>query len=127
VLVAGATFADNLDRLLDEAVRIHEDDPTVARFYIEVQTEAMRNDELAALATQQARSTVKLLAPVVQAAHDAGEFSPGVGVRAATYAVMAVLTGVARFSETLEQTATLADAVHVLRRLVTGTLYAQQT
>jgi hypothetical protein len=84
----------------------------------------MRNDELAPLATQQARSTVKLLAPIVQAAHEAGELASDVGVRAATYALMAILTGVARFSETLEQTATLSDAVSVLRRLVAGTLYA---
>lgn len=124
VLVPGATLVENLDRLLEEAVCIHEDDPTVARFYIEVQTEAMRNEELAPLATQQARSTVKLLAPIVQAAHDAGELASDVGVRAGTYALMAILTGVARFSETLEQTATLSDAVSVLRRLVAGTLYA---
>ena len=126
VLVPGGTFAENLDHLLAEAVRIHEDDPTLARFFIEVQTEAMRNDDLTPLATIQARNTVKLLAPIVQAAHEAGELAPGVEVRAATYAVMAVLTGVARFSETLEQSAMLADAVDVLRRLVTGTLYRQE-
>jgi AcrR family transcriptional regulator len=125
VLREGAPFAENLDQLLAEAVRIHDDDPTLARFFIEVQTEAMRNDELASLATTQARNTVKLIAPLVQRAHDAGELAPGVSVRATTYAVMAVLTGVARFSETLAQSVMLTDAVDVLRRLVTGSLYAR--
>lgn len=126
VLVDGASFAENFAHLLREAVRIHDDDPTIAQFFIEVQTEAMRNPELAALATQQARNTVRLIAPIVQAGHVAGEFVDDVDPRAVTYAMMSVMTGVARFSEALEQPEILADATGVLTRLVTGDLFASR-
>lgn len=126
VLDEGASFAENFARLLDEAVRIHEDDPTIAQFFIEVQTEAMRNPDLAVLATEQARNTVRLLAPVVGAGHDSGEFQDDVNPRAVTYAMMSVLTGLARFSEALEQPQMLADATRVLTRLVTGELFAER-
>lgn len=127
VLVPGATVAENFASLLDEAVRIYEDDATIAQFFIEVQTEAMRNEELAVLATQQARSTIKLIAPVVATGHQAGEFHPDIDQRAVVYAMMSIMTGVARFSAGLDDPRVLAEATGVLVRLVSGHLFAPPT
>lgn len=122
VLVEGATFATNFAALLDEAVRIYEDDATIAQFFIEVQTDAMRNEDLAPLATRQARNTIKLIAPIVGDAQAAGEFGPDVEERAVVYAMMSVMTGVARFSAGLDDPSVLAAATEILTRLVAGDL-----
>ncbi len=124
VLIDGGTVAQNFAALLDEAVRIHEDDATIGRFFIEVQTEATRNEELASLATQQARNTIKLIGPIVSAGHASGEFRAGVDERAVVYAMMSVMTGVARFSAGIDDRRVLADATGVLTRLVSGDLFA---
>lgn len=126
VLVPDEGFIASFHRILDEAVSINHDDPSIAQFFVEVQTESARNPELADLALRQARDTATLLGPLVKQGYERGEIAPDVPPRDVTLAMMALLSGIARFSAASGDESVHAAITDVLKRLISGHLFTDE-
>lgn len=114
---------DKLDRVLDEAVSINEDDPSVTNFFVSVPVEVQRNAELAGLDRRQGIDAARFFGDIVREGHERGEISADVVPGHVTNALLAISSGLARFSSLAQNRSAHAETTEVLKRMLRGALF----
>lgn len=119
-------FLDKLEVVLAESVAINRDDPSVAAFFVAVPVEAQRNEELRGLEQRQGIDAARFFGELVQEGYDRGEIASDVAPAQVTSALMAVTSGLARFSTLVQNPNAHAETTDVLVRLFRGDLFVNE-
>jgi AcrR family transcriptional regulator len=120
-------FLEKLDRVLDEAVAINDDDPSVTDFFVAVPVEAQRSPDLAGLDRRQGIDAARFFGDLVREGHERGEISADVVPAHVTNALLAITSGLARFSSLAQNRDAHAVTTDVLKRMFRGELFEQPT
>lgn len=121
--IAGHThLLDRYASVLDAAVRLNHDDPSIAGFVSGIPAEAQRHPDLARLLAPQWSTHRGFFTRLVDDAVANGELADDVDPRALRDLLDAVLSGLARFSNMTGDVHRHACAVDVLKRFLSGEL-----
>ena len=115
-------FADQVGAVLDAAVAVNRQDPTIAGFVVGVAGEVQRHPELGPLVAPYRRRGRDFVTDLARAAGERGEFMPGLDPAAVADMAQAVLGGLATFSSTTGDIERHRAASQMVRRMLTGTL-----
>jgi len=118
-------FIDRLSAVLDAAVAVNRQDPSIAGFVVGVAGEAQRHPELAPVVAPYRRRGRHFLARLVDEADQAGEFAPGVDPRQVADMTFAMLGGLASFSTTSGDVERHRGATEMVKRLFTKSLFRE--
>jgi AcrR family transcriptional regulator len=121
-LVGRHTLVDQFSAVLDTAVEVNREDPSITAFVVGVAGEAQRHPELRALMQRGRSVSAGFLHRVVLSAAERGELADGVSPAALEDLLNAVLSGLARFSDQTGDSRRHEEAVVVLKRFLDGTL-----
>lgn len=116
------TLVDRFGAVLDAAVELNRDDPSIAGFVVGVASEAQRHPELRDLIAGIRGTGSGFLRQLAVDAAAHGELAPDISVEALEDLLNAVLSGLARFSNQTGDAGRHAGAVEVLKRFLDGTL-----
>ncbi len=116
------TLGEQFAAVLDTAVEVNREDPSIAAFVVGVATEAQRHPELRELIRQGRSTSAGFLRRLVHSAAARGELADDVSPDALEDLLNAVLSGLARFSDQVGDSSRHAAAVAVLKRFLAGTL-----
>ncbi|CAB4539303.1 MAG: TetR/AcrR family transcriptional regulator [Actinomycetes bacterium] len=108
--------------VLDTAVELNREDPSIAGFVVGVASESQRHPELRELLRASNAVSSGFLRRLATDAKARGELQDGITVEALEDLLNAVLSGLARFSNQTGDSVRHADAVAVLKRFLAGTL-----
>jgi AcrR family transcriptional regulator len=108
--------------VLDAAVELNRDDPSIAGFVVGVTGESQRHPELVDLLAPFRSVNGNFLARLANDAESRGELAPEIDPRAVEDMLNAVLSGLARFSNQTGDAGRHALAVTALKRFLAGTL-----
>jgi AcrR family transcriptional regulator len=124
--VAGVTtLPDRLNALLDTAVALSRDDPTLAGFVVNVSWELQRHEELRErMRATEARGRVFFESLVADAAAR-GELPPNVEESGVVDMIRAVIAGLARFSSQTGDPARHGAATEAMKALIDGRLFSR--
>jgi AcrR family transcriptional regulator len=121
--VAGpTTLLEQFSALLDAAVRLNDEDPSLSGFVVGIASETQRHPDLAERLRPFRGRNTRFLRGLVESAADRGELAGDVEPRAVEDLLAAVLAGLARFSAVTGDGRRHADAVAALKRFFAGTL-----
>lgn len=121
-LIGRHTLVDQFSAVLDTAVEVNRDDPSITAFVVGVASEAQRHPELRAVMQRGRSISTNFLRRIVQGAADRGELADGVSAAALEDLLNSVLSGLARFSDQTGDSRRHEEAVVVLKRFLDGTL-----
>ena len=116
------TLIDRFAAVLDTAVALNRDDPSIAGFVVGVAGEAQRHPELRDHIAQLRGAGSGFLRQLAEDAAANGELADDVSVEALEDLLNAVLSGLARFSNQTGDADRHTAAVAVLKRFLDGTL-----
>ncbi len=121
--VAGVDgFVAQLRAVLDTAVRLNGQDPTIAAFTVGVASEAARHPELAPARSSQAREAARFFAGIVAEGRATGELSSAVDDQDVVHLLTALTLGLADFSVQKGDTEVHGRVADLLVELFDGTL-----
>ena len=120
-------FLEKLDLVLDEAVAINEEDPSVTDFFVAVPVEAQRSSDLEGLDRRQGIDAARFFGDLVREGHERGEISADVVPAHVTNALLAITSGLARFSSLAQNRDAHAVTTEVLKRMFRGQLFEHPT
>jgi AcrR family transcriptional regulator len=120
-----ATFVDRFCSVLDSAVAVNRQDPSIAGFVVGVAAEAQRHPQLAPLVEPYRRRGRVFLNRLVEEAAANGEFADHVDPRAVLDMISAVLGGLATFSTTSGDSDRHRAATELVKQMVRGTLLSE--
>jgi AcrR family transcriptional regulator len=123
VAAAGDGFLDKLLRVLDESVAIHRNDPSIAAFFVTVPVDSGRSVDLAGLAARQGRDASDFFRALVDEGLARGEIPDDVHPSDLVNMLMAVTSGMARFSSQVGDADVLEAMTRVVERLLRGQLF----
>lgn len=118
------TLVARFGAVLDTAVALNREDPSIAGFVVGVASEAQRHPELRELLRAASSQNTGFLHRLATEAKDRGELRDDISVAALEDLLNAVLSGLARFSNQTGDSERHAGAVFVLKRFLAGTLMA---
>jgi AcrR family transcriptional regulator len=121
-LVGRHTLVEQFSAVLDTAVEVNREDPSITAFVVGVAGEAQRHPELRAVMQRGRVTSAGFLHRIVLGAAERGELADGVSPAALEDLLNAVLSGLARFSDQSADSLRHEDAVAVLKRFLAGTL-----
>lgn len=107
--------------VLDAAVELEMEDPSLAAFIVAVPTEAMRHAEIADLAAHQQKWSVDFFGELAAQAHAEGDLAEDTDPAELTALLRAVAGGMARYATVAPREEYLA-AMSGVKRLVEGSL-----
>jgi AcrR family transcriptional regulator len=113
---------DQFSALLDAAVRLNDQDPSLSGFVVAIASETQRHPDLAARLRPFRGRNTRFVRRLVDTAVGRGELAHDVDPRAVEDLLGAVLAGLARFSAVTGDGRRHADAVAALKRFFAGTL-----
>ena len=116
------TLVARFGAVLDTAVELNREDPSIAGFVVGVASEAQRHPELRELMRASNAVTTGFLKQLAVDAKANGELRDDITAAALEDLLNAVLSGLARFSNQTGDSARHADAVAVLKRFLAGTM-----
>lgn len=117
------TFVDRLVRVLDEAVAINREDASIANFFVTVPVDSQRNPDLAGLAARQGNDALVFFRGLVQEGVKRGEISDAVDTAHVVNMLMAMTSGLARFSSLVGDPDVHAQTTRALEHLLRGDLF----
>jgi AcrR family transcriptional regulator len=120
-IAAHGTLLGQFSAVLDVAVALNREDPSLAGFVVGVAGEAQRHPDLAVPLRQLSRRGAMFLHAMVSAAADREEIEGG-DVAAVEDLLNSVLSGLARFSTLIGDSSRHAAAVEALKRFFAGSL-----
>lgn len=112
-----------LQAVLDAAVELNRNDPTLAAFVIAVPTEARHHSELESLVATQAIDALALFGSIVDEGRARGELADGVEPLAVVHMLLAITTGLGRFAVLVADPDAHAAATSAFSALLGGTLF----
>jgi AcrR family transcriptional regulator len=118
-------FVERFNAVLDAAVELNREDPSLAAFVVGVAAEAQRHQRLGDLIRSRMGRGNAFLHQLVVDARDRNELAPGLDVRALEDLLNAVLIGLARFSNTIGSVERHRRAVDVLKQFLAGSAIRQ--
>lgn len=118
------TLVARFGAVLDTAVALNREDPSIAGFVVGVASEAQRHPELRDLLRAASSQNTGFLHRLATEAKARGELRDDIEVAALEDLLNAVLSGLARFSNQTGDSERHAGAVSVLKRFLAGTLMA---
>jgi len=116
------SFADRVSAVLDAAVAVNRQDPSISAFVVGVAGEVQRHPELGPHVEPYRHRARVFLGRLVSEAAANGEFAPDVDPAAVADMAQAVLGGLATFSSTTGDTDRHRAASTMVQRLLAGTL-----
>ena len=116
-------FLDKLGCVLDEAVAINGDDPSVASFFVAVPVEAQRSSDLEGLDRRQWLDAARFFGDLVREGYERGEISSEVDPDHVTNALLAITSGLAQFSSLAQNRNAHAETTEVLKGIFRGHLF----
>lgn len=122
VVVDHHTFVDRVSAVLEVAVAVNRQDPSISAFVVGVAGEVQRHPELGPLVEPYRHRARTFLGRLVSEAAANGEFAPDVDPAAVADMAQAVLGGLATFSSTTGDTDRHRSASRMVQRLLAGTL-----
>jgi AcrR family transcriptional regulator len=121
-IVPHQTLVARFSAVLDAAVALNRDDPSIAGFVVGIAGDAQHHPELRELMRGARRTGAGFLRRLVVEAAERGELAPGVSIDAVDDLLTAVLSGLARLSSLTGEAERHACAVDALQRFLAGTL-----
>ena len=121
------TLIAQFGAVLDAAVELDRDDPSVTGFVLRAAGEARRHPELRESLRKARSMGSSFLHGLAHGAFERGELAPDVSPKALEDLLDAVLSGLARFSNQTGDAERHAGAVDVLQRFLSGTLMKPST
>jgi len=115
------TLVDRFSAALDVSVRIHRDDPSIAGFVVDVNYEVQHHPELLSLVEPGRRRSANLVRRLCQDAVAKGEVHEGVSRAALEDLLSVLLSGLLRFSTSVDDSPRQAAAVEVLKAMLRST------
>jgi AcrR family transcriptional regulator len=120
--VAGQiTLIGQFGAVLDRTVELNRDDPTFTGFVVGAAAESGRRPELSGMVMRSNVNSARFYGEVVRSAVERGELDPGMAVPVQDL-MIAVLTGLTRFSQQTGDPERLRGAVTALKMFFSGTL-----
>jgi len=116
------TLVARFGAVLDTAVELNREDPSIAGFVVGVASEAQRHLELRNLLRASNAVTTGFLQRLASDAKARGELQDDITAEALEDLLNAVLSGLARFSNQTGDSTRHGDAVAVLKRFLAGTM-----
>jgi AcrR family transcriptional regulator len=116
------TLVARFGAVLDTAVELNREDPSIAGFVVGVASEAQRHPELRDLLRASNAVTTGFLQGLANDAKTRGELQDDITADALEDLLNAVLSGLARFSNQTGDSVRHANAVAALKRFLAGTL-----
>lgn len=116
------SLVDRFNAVLDAAVALNRDDPSLAAFVVGVASEADRHPELVERLARAQRVSTRFMHRLAHDAADRGELAADISPAALEDLLNAVLSGLARFSSQTGDSQRHEAAVAVLKRFMAGTL-----
>ena len=117
-----ATLVDRFSAVLDAAVTLNRDDPSIAGFVVGLASDAQHHPELRHLIRASRGAAPGFLRRLVVEAAERGELAADVSIDALDDLLNAVLSGLARLTRQTGQAERHANAVAVLQRFLDGSL-----
>ncbi|MGD9700791.1 MAG: TetR/AcrR family transcriptional regulator [Acidimicrobiia bacterium] len=117
---AEESFFERFSAVLDAAVELNREDPSLAAFIVAVPSEARRHPELADMLRPKMTRSNAFLRRLVIDARERGELAPGIDERALEDLLNAVLSGLANLNNTTGSVERHRRAVEVLKRFMVG-------
>ena len=115
-------FTDRVRALLDRSVRLHADDPWLARFVSVEPVELTRHTELRTIVGEGQRGVFRFFVSLATDARDRGELADGVEPLAVANMLVATTMGLALFAAVVDDNARHRGATEAFEDLVTGSL-----
>ena len=116
-------FVDRLSAVLDAAVEVNRQDPSIAGFVVAVAGEALRHPDLAPVVAPYRRRGRNFLARLVEEAAAAGEFAPDIDPAAVADMTFALLGGLASFSTASGDVERHRAATQMVKRLLYTSMF----
>ena len=116
------SFVEQVGAVLEAAVAVNRQDPTIAGFVVGVAGEVQRHPGLGPVVAPYRRRGRDFVARLAQEAAARGEFAPGLDPAAVADMAQAVLGGLATFSSTAGDVERHRAASQMVRRMLSGTL-----
>ena len=116
-----------LDAVLRESVEINRDDSTVAAFYVSVPVDGQRSLELADVVRKQLRVSRAFFAGIVEEGVATGELPDDVSPDVVVNVLLALTSGLARFSTFVGDPEIHAQTTDLVLRMVHGGLFSAPT
>lgn len=120
-------LVDRYCALLDDAVALNREDPTMSAFFVASPTEFRKHPELRERLSQAKVPRNDFLARLATDAVERGELGSGVSVRALEDLMNVVISGLASFAHLSGDSHRHRGAVDVLKRFLRGELAAWET
>lgn len=121
-----ASTVGRLSSLLEAAVDLNSDDPSMATFVSSSPIEIRRHEQLLPLAARERGETERFFTELVEDGKSRGEIVPDVDTLSIVNMLMAVTSGLALYAAFVIDGAAHRAAVHAFERLVSGTLFTAQ-
>lgn len=116
------TLVARFSAVLDRAVSLNQEDPSIGGFVVGVGIEAQRHPEIKQLAIERRSVNTGLVRRLAADAAARGELAPDVSSKALEDLLNAVVGGLTHFSYQTGDSARHAGAVDALKRFMAGTL-----
>ena len=117
------SFVERLVRVLHEAVAINREDASIASFFVTVPVDSQRNTDLAGLAAQQGNDAVAFFRSLVADGEERGDISDVVDPQDVVNMLMAITSGLARFSSLVGNPDVHEQTTRALEHLLLGDLF----
>ena len=117
------TLVERFSAVLDVAVRINRDDPSIAGFVVDVASEVQHNPELTAVTNLMRHRTSGFLRRLCDDAAANGELHPDVSQRSLEDLLNSLLAGLVRFSAQVKSPDRHAAAAHVLKQVLNNAVF----
>jgi AcrR family transcriptional regulator len=117
-----AGLVDRFSAVLDAAVELNRQDPSIAGFVVGVAAESQRHPDLGELLAASRSVSTGFLHRLAKDAADRSELQADISASALEDLLNAVLSGLARFSNQTGDSERHAQAVAVLKRFMAGSL-----
>jgi hypothetical protein len=115
------TFADKFSAILDSIAVMNAKDPTLAGFVVGVASESQRHPELSAAIAPLRLGLGQFLSKMCTDAVDRGEITEGINAQVLQDLISVVITGLSRFSTTVNNQQRGLDVIAGLKQIVVGT------
>jgi AcrR family transcriptional regulator len=123
VAVEQISLRDRLVAILDMSVELNRGDTSIAGFVVGVALEADRHPDLATRLAEVRRGASGFFRSMVQSAIDSGELERSTDVQTTVDMILAVTTGLARFSATVNDLDRHRRVTVMVERMIRGDLF----